>query len=227
MNTSLKIQGRVERARLSDAVYETLLEGIVSGKLAPGAVVSELALAKQLNVSRTPVHDGLRQLAKDGLVEQRAGRRAVIASFSQDDLYDIFEIRMLLEGEAARRSATRIDPATIARLRSTGAMLAADADQADYLTRWADFDEAFHEAIAEASGSPRLAQDIQRYRLLHRGFNKLATKAEDLKEALAEHFRILDAFEKRDADLAAKSMVDHIRKWQAYFVKLFPRKEAN
>src|SRR5438309_6052003 len=102
MNT-LTLPDRAERARLSDAVYQTLLEAIISGTLASGTIVSEVALSKQLKVSRTPVHDGLRQLAKDGLVEQRAGRRAIITAFSRDDLADIFEMRKLLESASTRR----------------------------------------------------------------------------------------------------------------------------
>jgi len=223
MTMSLKLRDRVERARLSDAVYETLLEAIISGRLAPGAIVSEVALAKQLEVSRTPVHDGLRQLAKDGLLEQRAGRRAIITAFTKDDVYDIFEMRKLLEGEAARRAATRMDVEAIAKLRAIGEALKKDADRSDYLTHWADFDEGFHDAIAQAAGSARLWQDIARYRLLHRGLNKLAGNVESLQDALAEHFQILDALEKRDGEAASRSMVEHIQKWQAYFVAHFPR----
>jgi DNA-binding GntR family transcriptional regulator len=222
---SLTLQGRVERARLSDSVYETLLEGIISGKLASGSIVSEVSLAKQLEVSRTPVHDALRQLAKDGLVEQRAGRRAIITTFTKEDVHDIYEMRKLLEGESARRAATRIDRSTIATLRGMGDELRSSADQTDYLTRWADFDEEFHNAIAKASGSVRLCQDIDRYRLLHRGFNKLATNVDVLQDALREHFQILDALENRDADGAARLMVDHIQEWQAYFVNHFPRQD--
>jgi DNA-binding GntR family transcriptional regulator len=224
MDSPLSFQGQIERTRLSDTVYETLLEAIISGKLAPGMIVSEVALAKQLQVSRTPVHDGLRQLAKDGLVEQRAGRRAVIATFSKDDLFDIFEMRMLLETASARRAATRMDPATLGRLRVRGEELRAQRDAPDWLTRWADFDEAFHDAIARASGSQRLWQDIVRYRLLHRGFNKLVTTVDGLQQALEEHFRILTALEQRDPDAASQAMADHVREWQTYFVKHFPRK---
>ena len=225
MNIPLALQGRIERTRLSDAVYETLLEAIISGKLASGSIVSEVALAKQLDVSRTPVHDALRQLAKDGLVEQRAGRRAIITTFSKEDVFDIFEMRKLLEGEATRRAATRIDRASLARLRGMGEDLKTNLDQADWLSRWADFDEEFHDAIAKASGGARLSQDIVRYRLLHRGFNKLATTIEVLQDALAEHFLILDALEKRDAEAASKAMVEHVQEWQAYFVNHFPRKD--
>jgi GntR family transcriptional regulator, rspAB operon transcriptional repressor len=224
MLTPLNTQGRDERARLSDTVYETLLDAIISARLEPGSIVSEVSLAKQLEVSRTPVHDALRQLAMDGLIEQRAGRRAIIRAFSKEDVHEIFEMRKLLEGEATRRAAAHIDSATIARLRSLGEKLKAHPETSDFIARWTDFDEEFHEAIAHASGSHRLWQDITRYRLLHRGFNKLATTMNSLQDALAEHFQILDALERRDGEAASKAMIEHIQKWQAYFVDHFPRK---
>lgn len=219
----LSLQGRMESARLSDSVYETLLDAIISGRLEPGTIVSEVALAKQLEVSRTPVHDALRQLAKDGLIEQRAGRRAVIATFSKEDVFDIFEMRKLLESAATQRAATRIDRATLAQLRAMGEELRSNRDPSDWLSRWADFDEAFHDAIAKASGSTRLWQDIVRYRILHRGFNKLATTIDVLQQALDEHFVILEALEARDPHAASRAMINHIQEWQAYFVNHFPR----
>jgi DNA-binding GntR family transcriptional regulator len=223
MNLPLTLQGRIERTRLSDTVYETLLEAIISGKLASGTIVSEVSLAKQLDVSRTPVHDALRQLSKDGLVEQRAGRRAVIATFSKEDVYDIFEMRKVLEAEACRRAASRIDRSTLAQLRTQGEELKHDRTSSDWVSKWADFDAAFHDAIAKASGSSRMWQDIVRYRLLHRGFNVLGTTIEGLQQALDEHFVILEALEKRDAEAASRAMAEHVTEWQAYFVNHFPR----
>jgi DNA-binding GntR family transcriptional regulator len=224
MTRPLSLQGHIERTRLSDTVYETLLDAITSGKMAPGAIVSEVALSKQLSVSRTPVHDALRQLAKDGLVEQRAGRRAIITAFSQEDVHDIFEMRKLLESEAARRAATRIDVAAVAKLRTMGEELRSNPDQTDFVLRWADFDDAFHDAIARSSGSVRLWHDIARYRLLHRGFNKMATNIDVLQGALEQHLQILDALARRDGDTAARLMISHIQEWQAYFVGHFSRK---
>src|SRR6476619_7495052 len=139
MNFALKLQPGVERTRLSDAVYETLFGAILNGELAAGAIVSEVSLAKQLAVSRTPVHDALRQLAKDGLVEQQAGRRAIIARFSRDDVADVFEMRKILEVEAARRSAARIDRATLAALRALADDLKANRGKADWLAHWSAF----------------------------------------------------------------------------------------
>lgn len=224
MARSLSLQGHIERTRLSDTVYEKLLDAIISGKMAPGAIVSEVALSKQMSVSRTPVHDALRQLAKDGLVEQRAGRRAIITAFSQEDVHDIFEMRMLLEGEAARRAALRLEPAAVARLRSMGEELKSNPDKTEYMTRWADFDDAFHDAIAKASGSVRLWHDITRYRLLHRGLNKLATTVDVLPNALDQHLLILDALATRDAETAGRLMIEHLQQWQKYFVSHFSRR---
>lgn len=224
MTRPLSLQGHIERTRLSDTVYETLLDAITSGKMAPGAIVSEVALSKQLSVSRTPVHDALRQLAKDGLVEQRAGRRAIITAFSQEDVHDIFEMRKLLESEAARRAATRIDAAAVAKLRVMGEELRNNPDLTDFVSRWADFDDAFHNAIARASGSVRLWHDVARYRLLHRGFNKLAGNVDVLQSALEQHLQILDALAQRDGDTAARLMASHLQEWQAYFVGHFSRK---
>lgn len=228
MVSTLTIQGASsEGKRLSDAVYETMLDGIISGKLKPGTIVSEVAIARQLQVSRTPVHDALRQLAKDGLVQQSANHRAVISEFTAADIHDLYQMRKLLEGEAARLAAKGMDRATLAHLRETAVMLAENRHKANWSELWADFDEEFHNAIAKASGSPRLWQDIARYHLLHRGFNKLGTTPEGLEHALEEHVRILDALEKRDAKEAQRAMVDHLQEWQAYFVNRFPKKSRN
>jgi len=210
-----------EPSRLSDAVYERLLESILDGKLTPGTVLSEVALAKEMAVSRTPVHDALRQLAKDGLIHQEVNRRATVVTVSKEDVYDIFEMRKILESEAAKRAADRIDRPTLARLRGIAETLAATRDRPDWLARWADFDEEFHATIARASGSPRLAADIGRYCLLHRFFNRKVTEVQVLQPALEEHLAILDALEAHDAEAARQAMFDHIREWQAYFVNHF------
>jgi len=209
--------------RLSDAVYETLLEAVLSGRLATGSVVSEVALAQQLQVSRTPVHDALRQLAKDGLIRQEANRRAVVAKFTADDVFDVFEMRKLLEGEAARRAATRMDRPARAELRAVMADLAETLDKPGWVAKWTDFDDQFHAAIALASGTKRLAQDISRYRMLHRGINRLSTTVDVLQQAMAEHARILDALDARNAKSAQVAMVEHLQEWQAYFVRQFQR----
>ena len=221
---ALPIQsGSIERTTLSDKVYETLLEAIVSGRIDPGTELSVVGIAKELDVSRTPVHDALRQLAHDGLVEQEVNRKARVAGFTRDDVFEIFEMRKLLEGRAAELAATRMEEKTLALLQAEADRLADSPEAIDWMQRWIDFDEQFHDAIAQASGNRRLYMDVSRYRLLHRGFNQMSTNADVLQQALAEHQEILQALHRQDPTECAAAMVSHIETWQVYFVKNFPR----
>lgn len=223
MGVHLKPVDAGNETSLVGAVYESLLEAIMAGRLAPGTVLSEVSLAKQMQVSRTPVHDALRQLAKDGVVEQSAGRRARVASFTRDDLFEIFELRKYLEGPAAELAAGRMDQRQLAPLRAMADELGSDSTRVDWTERWIDYDEAFHNAIAHSSGNRRLAHDINRYRMLQRGFNRMSTDVPSLQRALQEHNEILSALEARDGARAREAMVNHITAWQTYFVEHFPR----
>ena len=208
---------------LSESVYETLLEGIIAGRLSSGTVLSEIPVARQLEVSRTPVHDALKQLAQDGFVEREAGRRARVAEFTRDDLFEIFEMRKFLEGPAAELAGGHMDVRQLGPLRQTADQLKDSMNTADWLARWVNFDDEFHHAIALASGNARLCRDIDRYRLLHRGFNRLIADSSLLNQALVEHERILSALENRDGASARSEMESHISTWQDYFVRAFPR----
>ncbi|MEK6237747.1 MAG: GntR family transcriptional regulator, partial [Planctomycetales bacterium] len=160
-------------------------------------------------------------LASDGLVEIQPGRRARVAEFGRDDLWEIFEMRKLLEGAAAESAAGRMDQRQFKPLRSAADALREKVNSADWTIHWADFDELFHQTIAQSCGNRRLAEDIGRYRLLHRGFNRVSTDYPSLQQALAEHFQILDALESRDGMGARLAMEAHIGFWQVYFAEKF------
>lgn len=208
---------------LAEAVYETLMEAIVSGRLEPGTVLSAVQLAAKLEVSRTPVQLALRLLASDGLVETATNRRAKVKRFTADDLFNVFEMRRLLEGRAAELAAGRMDVRSLGPLRDMQTDLEAGCEGVDWRERWHDYDELFHGTIAGCCGNPLLRADIDRYRLLHRGFNRLSTDVASLQRALAEHGAILAALESRDAATAKAGMAAHIGAWQRFFVEQFPR----
>ena len=79
----------IARTSLADSVYETVLEGIVSGSLAAGAELNEVALARQLDVSRTPVHEALRRLMADGLVAMVGHRRLQGAALTREEIGEV------------------------------------------------------------------------------------------------------------------------------------------
>ncbi|HSI36325.1 MAG: GntR family transcriptional regulator [Phycisphaerae bacterium] len=216
----LRTDGRSADRSLVEAAYQSLLERIADGRLPSGAMLSELALSQELGVSRTPVHDAMRQLAKDGLVVREGRQRARVAGFSPDDVFEIFEMRKILEGPAAELAAGRMDRRHCAPLRAAAdALLATPLDAPGWTAGWADFDELFHRTIADACGNRRLAADIGRYRLLHKGINRMSTEPVSLQRAMAEHLAILDAIEARDGRLARERMVAHVGAWQEYFLR--------
>ncbi len=206
---------------LVERAYEAIIERILDGRFSEGTALSEVAVAGDLNMSRTPVHDALRLLAIDGFVTQERNRRARVASFSADDLFEVFELRKLLEGHAAELAAGRMDSRQLVPLRATADSLHDGLRARDWNRRWTDFDTAFHHAIAEASGNSRLCADILRYQLLHRGINRFTTDPKSLRRALAEHESILDALEARDRGAARERMVGHIAAWQKFFSERF------
>ena len=214
-----------ETDSLSEAVYETLLEAIIIGQLSPGMFLSAAKLSEQLEVSRTPVHEALWMLASDGLVEHQPGRRARVAQFGKDDVWEVFEMRKCLEGLAAQLAAGRMDLRQFRPLRSSAEALQSLKPSPNWTRKWSDFDELFHQMIAESSGNRRLAEDIARYRLLHRGFNRVTTDYESLQQALSEHIEILDALEQGDGKRAREAMEAHIGFWQVYFVEKFHDEE--
>ena len=214
---------------LTDTIYEQILEQIISGKRKPGEPVSELALTKELGVSRTPVHNAILQLTKDGLIKHEHNRRPVVRGLTPPDIHEIFEMRILLEGETARRASSYISTEQLERIIvSHAAIIESKENWDEWLHQWADYDDLFHHYISKASQNHRLAEDVSRYRLLHRGLNLFSFVEEQaplevLRTALSEHEAIIESLRMRDADGARDAMRVHLRRWQRFFANLFKK----
>jgi len=125
-------------------VYHQLREAIVDGTLPASAPLTELALAAQYNVSRTPVREALRRLEQDGLVE-RGARGMQVRGRSPEEILEIYEVRITLEAAAARAAAERRTDLDLLKLEQVhAAMLAASTDDPE---RLATTNRKFHEAI--------------------------------------------------------------------------------
>ncbi|MCW2573828.1 MAG: Transcriptional regulator, GntR family [Frankiales bacterium] len=208
---------------LTDAAYQAILAELFAGRFRAGEPISEVELARRLAMSRTPVHLAVRELVRDGLLTQAPNRRPVFHPFTSADVHEIYQMRQLLEAEAAALAALRLDRPRLQKLVDGCAELRRNLGGADVLQRWADLDEQFHREIARASGNRRLAEDIFRYRLVHRGFNTIRFTADLVPQSLAEHERVLSALDRRDPEAARTAMVTHLREWEAYYVRSFSK----
>jgi DNA-binding GntR family transcriptional regulator len=209
MSTLIKLREPIARTSLADSVYQHILEAILTGSLASGTELSEVALAAELGVSRTPIHEALRRLAADGLVDSLAHRQACVAHFSRQDIVEIYEMRSLLETAAAERAAKNLDAAELVELREALDALA-DSGTRGWTSRALDFDVRFHDLLAAATRNERLGAEIAKYRHLVRAFCRMSGTPQNLRDAMHEHDRILQGLEARDPAAARRAMAAHI-----------------
>lgn len=151
---------RFARSRLVDEVTSYLRELIISGELEPGTLLPQIDLATKLGVSRTPLREAFRVLERDGLIRVGNGNKTVeVATLTASDLVDIFQIREVLDGLAARLCADgRFTDAVRTDLRTQMDALEAAADSND-LTEYGARHADFHLILFRASGNLRLADE--------------------------------------------------------------------
>lgn len=203
------------RRALVDDVYDAVLGLLMDRVIEPGARVNIDAVARDLDVSPTPVREALTRLESEGLVAKRALKGYVAAPLLDEaGLRDLYDMRELLEPEAARRASTHLDDDTESELaESVVQMRAASAPDEDEsfrnYRRFIDEDLHFHHLIAEHAQSPLLSEAIVRLRS-HMHLYRLNFRHDFEDDTVNEHEGILDALRRRDADAAAEAMRAHI-----------------
>jgi DNA-binding GntR family transcriptional regulator len=134
-------------------VYTALRDAIICGKLRTGQKLTEIELASSFNVSRSIIREALRELVRDGLVEQNAYRNTRVVRLTPQQVDEVLTVRLLLESEAVRLAHARLTPDDRRELKAIVAALeAARADQ----QRHAQLDLALHDRLWQLSGNATL-----------------------------------------------------------------------
>jgi DNA-binding GntR family transcriptional regulator len=189
-------------------VHRMIRESILNGSLTPGETMSQVALADELGVSRTPLREALRMLQGEGLILSEPNRRVRVAPLSLADVEELYAIRIPLEVTALRLSIARMTPEDIAELEGYMAAMAHFAGDEDY-ARWYVPHQAFHRGLTQRAGARfdalllQLFDHAERYRRMHFGhqFNT---------QSITDHREILDACKAADADLASALLGRHL-----------------
>lgn len=196
------------------SVVDAIVEGVKDGRYAPGQRLVEADLTVELGVSRGPLREALGRLAAEGVLEIEPYRGALVRKLGRDDIVDLFQIRELLEGEAARLTATRIDDDDH-RARLTAAITAVDGYRGGNDTfAYMDENSRFHELIVELSGNKLLARligqlQVHAFRLL---FRRMVVEDDAMQRSIAEHDDVATAILAGDARAAEKAMRQHVRR---------------
>jgi len=199
---------------ISDQVYSSLRRKIMSGELEPGFQIKEEHLAADMDVSRTPVRVAIQRLIADGLLIQGEKRGAFVAAWTDRDIAEVFEIRIMLESAACGLAAVNSTPAQVTFLRTlTDEMTALSAQMGQ--TAAADLQRVnnrIHVALLEASNSPRLRHAASQFvdvPIIIGAF--YLYQKPDVRRSAQHHEDIMHAIERRDRLLAEELMRVHLR----------------
>lgn len=197
--------------RKSDKVYDTLLDKIVNGDFPPGDRLVAGDLATKLGVSKTPVREALGRLENRGLVDILPGKGSFVTQLTEKDVTEIYEVREVIEGLAARKVASGADRnEELDELISLGQYLEESFEDQDW-DAYNELDAKFHYLLANMSGNKRLSDILQdiRYqsRLLMTRSIKIPGRA---KNSILEHKKILEAIKQGKPDLAETRAREHV-----------------
>jgi DNA-binding GntR family transcriptional regulator len=199
----------VQRALRND-VYDALRQAVVSGALSPGQRVNEAEIARQMQISRAPIREAIRQLEQEGLLESVPRRGTFVVALSRDDVEEVYTLRADLEARAIRRAMTRWSPDDLSTLDSLAEMMRSSAIAGD-IAQLLEADIEFHRTIVEAADWARLRkiweglhpQTLTLYTLT------ALTDWSPLDHA-QRHDPLLAAIRSGDPDQAARAIQEHI-----------------
>ena len=194
---------------LGEAVFRSLCEALQAGSYRAGDRLREEEVAQRLNVSRTPVREALGRLAARGFVAPAAGRGLIVRSLDIAEVLELYAMREILEGAAARLAAEHASPPEIDALRDIEAALIDASDEASEMAR---LNRAFHEAICRAARNRYLdnaSRELQDWITLL-GATTFSVGGRP-STSHKEHLAIVGAIAARDGDKAEKLARAHIR----------------
>jgi DNA-binding GntR family transcriptional regulator len=201
----------IENLTLWQRVYQHLQAEIWDGRLVPGTVLSEVALAKELGVSRGPIREAMGRLAAEGLVTVRPRRGAVVRTPTLEELVEAYQVREVLESMAVRLAVPRLTADDLRELAGFVDEMDASAREDDP-ARFFEANVAFHERFCDLSGNRKLRQVHRTLMGEIRGYQDRSVSIRgNLSDSVTEHRAILTAAVRGDARLAAELAGVHVR----------------
>ena len=196
---------------LSERAYQTIREAILSLQFKPGEYISIQELSNQLGVSRTPVRDALLRLEKDGLVSIVPYKGAYVSKVSAKDIEEVMELRILLEGYAARKAANFLSSGELAQAEKILVRAEKAYNEGKYIEA-ANIGHHIHELMLSKVRNDRFTKILERLDTHYERIRQHSTglKGDRLKKSMEQHRRLFEALKVADADKAETVMTDHL-----------------
>lgn len=218
----------VPRGNIREIVVQQILKAVIQGEFPVGHRMVIQNLAEQFGVSATPVREALVELASIGIVENLPNRGAVMREFGVAQIREIYQLRRILEVEAARTACGNIEPQLLSELAQEFDAIKEASRDKQWSQKTVLLDIRLHSLIAENCGSTRLQDELGRYNTLVQAIREVVDNEQQAQEvALADHAEIIDALQSNDSKKAAASMEQHIRNTANLAEKLMQERLQN
>ncbi|NMB46653.1 MAG: GntR family transcriptional regulator [Firmicutes bacterium] len=201
----------------SERIYQELKQAILSGEIAPSTVLSQNELARQYDVSRSPVRDALRLLEQEGLVQLVPKVGALVKADDFSDAVDVTEIRSVLEGYVARRLAYSVTYEDVKELRDSLDMVK-EAVETKTIEAFYHRERAHHDKLVSMVRNKRLIRVLESLvdPLCNRAYAAYVRRSPEAARVMyEEHLAILAAIEEGDGSRAEALMRKHIQRMHA------------
>jgi DNA-binding GntR family transcriptional regulator len=200
---------------LSQALYlqvaDKLRDQIYQHELTPGDPIDEMALCERYGISRTPLREALKVLSSEGLIELIPRRGSFVRSMDIDELNELFPVMAVLEGLCAREAVENCKPQDLKQLEQMHEKLEIFVKESN-IDAYYEQNFVFHQAVQDLSGNKWLQRVIGDLRkVLRLARHMQLTIPGRLQESLEEHRQIMQAFIKKDPDLADQNMQNHLK----------------
>ena len=210
---------------LANTVCDYLENAILDGRLEAGTRLIERDLAEKFNVSRPPIREAIRQLNTEGLVEIVPRKGAVVARISAKDVEEIYGVKVLIEGYAAREAAKKITEPGLRKLKSLIDKMAVQIEKGN-VSRYVKLAEEFHDLINKAGGNDKLYEIYKRLskQIICHKINYLSV-SRGLRRSFEEHKELLETLAQRDPDRVESCITQHIKYAQEVLTMRIKRSE--
>jgi DNA-binding GntR family transcriptional regulator len=197
---------------LRESIANAIRGSIIKGKLQPGERLMEPIIAEQIGVSRTPVREAFLQLESEGLVEVLPRKGAVVSDISVKNAEELYVVRSVLEGLAARLSSEKITDELLDKLKNINKKLTELAkEKSDNFIDITNLNNEFHSIITRSACNNKLYQSIEILRKQTTRYNFISLSVlSRLKVSVKEHEEIINFLSKRDTEESEKFMRKHI-----------------
>lgn len=211
---------------MTEGVYLALRQSIVSNDLTMGSQLVESLLAAQYKVSRTPIREALRRLEQDGLVERSTSGGLRVKVWTEDEVFDLYDVRIVLEALAARVAARRRTDIDLLRLRwANDAMAATDTHD---VSEMRSTNGTFRDALWKASHNQTLVELLSRLQIqILRHPASTLTRPNRWPLIIDEHNRLIEAIERRDEDEADRLAAAHLAEARDLRLQLYAASRVN